>query len=176
MKKILVIAMACLMVIAAVGCSHQTKEVNVAVKDIVENIKGKVAEDMKAGGMLEENFKDGVLPGYMETDLTSEEEQGPMSEIFNKEDIEEGIVLQPMINIRSDSIIVLKAKDESKVESLKASLDKIKEQQDELWSSYLPDQYEKVKNNITKVQGKYLIYITYDNPEDIEAIFDEALN
>lgn len=174
MKKILSLLLVTITVFAFVGCSQEAPEVNVPVSDILEAIKEKMAEDMKEAGVSEDNLKDGNLPGYMETDLTSEE-QNPTTELFNLEDIEEGIVLQQMINIRSDMIIVLKAKDESKVESLKASLEEVKEGQVNTWSQYLPDQYEKVKNNILKAEGKYLIYVTYDDPEAIEEIFDNLL-
>ncbi|WP_432403246.1 DUF4358 domain-containing protein [Wukongibacter sp. M2B1] len=176
MKKILILAIACLMIFTAVGCSQQQKEVNIAITDIVEGIKGKIAEDMKAAGVSEDNFKEGKLPGYIETDLTTDDLQGQMNEIFNKEDIEEGIIIEQMMNVNSDLIIVLRAKDESKVDNLKLSLDKVREQQNTIWSTYLPDQYEKVKNNMTIVEGKYLIYITYEDTESIEAIFNNALN
>ncbi len=175
MKKFFSLAIIVLTVFTFVGCGQQVQEVNVPVKDIVEDIKTQIAEDMKAGGVKEESIKDGKLPGYMETDLTAEEAQGPMLELFNMEDIEEGIILQQMRNIRSDLIIVVKAKDESKVDSIKSSLEKIKEGQDNVWSQYLPDQYEKVKNNITLANGKYLVYITYDSPEKLEEIFVNAL-
>ena len=175
MKKIFSFAIIVLAIFTFVGCGQQAQEVNVPVKDIVENIKSQMAEDMIADGAKEESFKDGKLPGYMETDLTAEEAQGPLVELFNTEDIEEGIILQQMINIKSDVIVVVKAKNESNIESIKASLEKIKETQENIWSQYLPDQYEKVKNNITLVQGKYLVYITYDSPEKLEEIFVNAL-
>ncbi|MCY6370091.1 DUF4358 domain-containing protein [Clostridium ganghwense] len=176
MKRILSLAIVVLSIFAFGGCAKKTP--NVPVKDIVESIKNQMTEDMKAAGAPEESFKDGKLPGFMEIDLTSEETEPfakPVKEKYNMEDLEEGIVLQQMMSVKSDLIIVLKAKDESKVENLKAVLEKEKEQQEKIWSQYLPDQYEKVKNNIIKVKGNYLIYITYENPEKIEAIFDNAL-
>lgn len=172
MKKILSLTILVLSMFVFVGCGQQAP--NVAVKDIVKDINGQIIEDMKAAGVSEDMFKDGMVPGYMEVDLTLET-PGPISELFNKEDIEEGIVLQQMINLRSDLIIVIKAKDESKVADLETALEKVKEGQINTWEQYLPDQYEKVKNNIIKSKGKYLIYITYDNPEKIEEIFDNAL-
>ena len=44
-----------------------------------------------------------------------------------------------------------------------------------MWEMYLPDQFEKVKNNLILSKGTYLIYITYDNPEAIEKIFNEKV-
>jgi uncharacterized protein DUF4358 len=173
MKKFIGLALIVVTIFTFVGCSQTTKEVNVPVNDILVAIKEQMSEDMKAAGMPEERFQDGKLPGFMEVDLT--EEENPMAEIFDNDTIEEGIVLQQMINIKSDLIIVLKAKDKSNVEDLKVALEKVKEQQVNTWSQYLPDQYEKVQNNIIKAEGKYLVYITNDNPENIEEVFENSL-
>lgn len=174
MKKILIGMTVLVSLFVFIGCSKKAPEVNIAVSDIMKDIKAVVAEDMINGGVPEESFKDGQLPRYMEIDLVTET-TNPFSEIINKEDIEEGIAIQQMINIKSDMIIVLKAKDISKVESLKTSLEAIKDQQSKLWESYLPDQYEKVKNNIIQSNGKYLVYITYDDSEKIETVFNDEL-
>lgn len=174
MKKILSLVLVVAAMLTFVACGQQASGANVSVNDIVGGIKEHITEDLKAGGVPEDSFEDGMLPGYLELDLTKEE-QNPIAELFNKEDIEEGTVLQPMMNVKSDLIIVLKAKDESKVEELKASLEKVKEGQVSTWSQYLPDQYEKVENNVIKSTGKYLVYATYDNPEKIEEIFDNLL-
>ncbi|SHJ72616.1 DUF4358 domain-containing protein [Paramaledivibacter caminithermalis] len=177
MKKIISLAFVVLTLFVFSGCSKQ--EPNVAVNDIMEDIKNQIAKDMKAAGVPEDSFKDGKLPGILQIDFTSEESDPMienMLELLNKEDIEQGIGLVQMMNVKSDQIFVLKAADESKVSILKEALEKQKEKQEQIWSTYLPDQYEKVKNNIIKVNGKYLIYITYDNPEKIEEIFDNFLN
>ncbi|MTI69275.1 MAG: DUF4358 domain-containing protein [Firmicutes bacterium] len=172
MKKILSLILIVTTVFSFVGCSKKT-ELNVKVKDILDDIKGEIAKDMKDKGVKEESLKDGKLPGFMDIDLTKE--KNPFSEIFSKEDIKEGYILQQMMNVKSDLIIVLKAKDESKVKDLKTSLEKIKKGQVNTWEKYLPDQYKKVQNNIIKTKGKYLVYITYDNPEKIEKIFNNSL-
>lgn len=174
MKKILIGMTVVVSLFVFIGCNKKAPEVNIAVSDIIKDIKGVMAEDMKNDGAPEESFKDGQLPMHMEIDLATET-TNPLSEMINKEDIEEGIAIQPMMNVKSNMIIVLKAKDISKVESLKASLEGIKDKQIKTWQQYLPDQYEKVKNNIIQSNGKYLVYITYDNPEKIETTFNNAL-
>lgn len=178
MKKLISLLVIALTVVAFAGCNQkETVDTNVSVKDIVENIKAKMAEDMIAGGMPEENLQEGNVPGYMEIDLTadSEENLNLFGDAVNKDDIAEGIVFEQMINVNSNLIIVLKAKDESSVENVKASLDEVKAQQENIWSTYLPDQYEKVKNTIIKNEGLYFIYITYEDPESIETIFDNTI-
>ncbi|GAA0178177.1 hypothetical protein SH2C18_12730 [Clostridium sediminicola] len=175
MKKILIGMTVFVTLFVFIGCGKKTPEVNIAVSDISNDVKSIIAEDLKKAGVPEESFKDGQLPMYMEIDLTGET-QNPFSEIINKEDIEEGIAIQQMMNVKSDMIVILKAKDETKVESLKTSLEKIKEQQTKIWETYLQDQYEKVKNNLILTNGKYLVYITYESPEKIETTFNNALN
>ena len=95
--------------------------------------------------------------------------------MFNKEDLEEGTILMQMMNIKSDQIIVLKAKDESKVEDLKAALEKVKEGQMSTWETYLPDQYELVKANKIQTQGNYVLYVTSSQAEEIVKIFEEQV-
>lgn len=124
---------------------------------------------------MEEGFKEGKVPGFMKTDLLAEDDQGFFSLEVNKEDLEEGVIFGSPIMTRADEIVILKAKDESKVEELKKGLEKENERLVQIWSQYLPDQYEKVQNHILKTKGKYLIYIVNENPEDIEAIFDNML-
>ena len=47
------------------------------------------------------------------------------------------------------------------------------DQQNDLWSQYLPDQYEIVKKTVLKCEGDLIVYITYVNADALEAIFDE---
>ncbi|GMQ56459.1 hypothetical protein AN1V17_08520 [Vallitalea sediminicola] len=152
------------------------EEVNVSVDDIAAAIREQIKQDMIEQGMSEEDFtEEGVIPGYIDGDLKSEEENPMITIEINKEDIEEGRLIAPMINLNSNQIIILKASEESKVSDLQAVLESVKESQVGVWEQYLPDQYEKVKNNIIKTNGKYLLYVTYDNPEKIEEIFDDLL-
>lgn len=154
----------------------EEEEVNVSIDDIAAAIKEQIKNDMIEQGMSEEDFtEEGVIPGYVDGDLKAEEENPMVALDINKEDIEQGRLIAPMINLNSNHIIILKAADESKISDLQAVLESVKESQVGVWEQYLPDQYEKVKNNIIKTNGKYLLYVTYDNPEKIEEIFDNLL-
>lgn len=155
--------------------SETEKDVVVAVDDIVAAIKEQIKKDMLEGGVPEENFKDNMLPGFIEEDLKAEEKSPFVTLEINEEDLEEGTLLAPMINLKADQILVLKASDESTISNLEAVLQQVKESQIGVWEQYLPEQYEKVKNNIIKTNGKYLLYVTYDYPEKIEEIFDNML-
>lgn len=142
-------------------------------EEMMTKVKEQIAADFKAGGIEEEVLVDGVLQGYAEIDLLSDDEMG-MSLLekmgINKEDLEEGRALLPLMNVKSDQIIILKAKDADKVEALEQGLQLAKEDQIAAWSTYLPAQLEKVENNIIQTNDNFLMYVTYDTPEVIAEI------
>ena len=115
---------------------------------------------------------------FMEADMLDEEPNFLVSDpdIFDKSLLAEGLVTAPMINIRSDEVIVLKAKDKKDVPALEEMLQKELENRLDLWATYLPDQHEKVKNTIIKVQGNYLLYATWSDAPALEAAFTKALS
>ncbi|MCJ8006529.1 DUF4358 domain-containing protein [Lederbergia wuyishanensis] len=185
MKKALYLTgMIVIALFTLIGCSaganNKEGTANISLEEIVKGIKEKIAEDLEANG-VQDALKDGVLQAYIESDLVEKDENNPNSEFLMEKlnidpnDIEEGYIIAAMMNVNSDEIILLKAKDDSKVDGLIEVLKKEKEAQVTTWEQYLPDQYEKVNNNIIKVKGPYLIYITYEQPEKLEKIFDEKL-
>ena len=161
MKKILSILMVAFVMISFAACGQKETVKDISLKEMVD----KIAE----------------LPTsqrLMQSDLTTPDDMNkyliePME--LNTEDLEEGYSLSSMMNVKSDMILVFKAKDEGSVENLKKVLVKQAENQEGIWSQYLPDQYEKVQNRIVKEKGKYLIYIVTDEPQEVEKIFDEML-
>lgn len=195
MKKIISLLLV-LFVLGLSACGNKAAQIpNVSVNDMADAISEKHIDNIRQDykdriekaededqkkqlqeqlDQLEEGFKEGQIPGFMKTDLLSDEESFFSLDV-NKEDLEEAVIFGSPIMTRADEIVILKAKDESKVEELKKSLEKENERLEQIWSQYLPDQYEKVQNHILKTKGKYLIYIVNENPEDIEAIFDNML-
>lgn len=187
-KKLTGILASAFAVTALVGCSdasdktnkeetsqEQTQVATQTAEEMMTKVKEQIAADFKAGGIEEEVLVDGVLQGYAEIDLLSDDEMGAMLlEKMNitKEDLAEGRALLPLMNVKSDQIIILKAKGEDKVEVLEQGLQLAKEDQIAAWSTYLPAQLEKVQNNIIKTDGTSLMYITYDTPEVIADILE----
>jgi ABC-type Fe3+-citrate transport system substrate-binding protein len=183
MKKLMNLVVFVLVFGLVVGCSNQDSEKNeeapkVTLEEISQKIKEQMAADMKEQGAGEDVLVDGQLQGYIEVDLMDDKD--PSTPIYmekmklNKEEMEDGIVLAAMMNVNSDEIILLKAKDEAHVKSLKEALEREKESQIKTWEVYLPDQFEKVKNNVIKTNGNYLLYVTSANPEKIEEVFDSC--
>lgn len=184
MKKTVRLLAILFVLFSIVGCTNSKTDENensqVSLADVFTKVKEQIAADMKAGG-VEDAYLDEKLQGYLEVDLKKEDSNDPAHNIFkeklsiNDADIDEGFVLAPMMNTKSDEVILLKAKDEKKVETLKKALEKEKEAQIQTWERYLPDQYEKVKNNKIVTKGNYLLYVTYDHPEKIVDIFESSI-
>jgi len=156
-----------LTLLAACGSSNNGDNASVDIEALFEEIK----ETVKADG-------DEELTGMMDGSLLEADE--PMIEMvageldISEADIEEGYILASAMNINADEIILLEAKDKEKVGQLEEKLDDYLEMQHNVWESYLPDQLAKVENTIIQSKGNYIIYITYEEPEKIEKVFNEA--
>ncbi|MBO0601744.1 DUF4358 domain-containing protein [Sporosarcina sp. E16_3] len=188
MKKVLGIFICAMAIFTMVGCSgsndgkkDEVATAEISVKDIMDSIKGQVVQDIKDAGFDEGQSDETILQSYMETNLVNAKTDDPMTQMFlertdlDTELLAEGLMFGAMFNTNSDEIIVLKAKNEKDTESLKAFLQKELDAQIQTWERYLPDQYEKVKNNVLKTKGNYVLYATYENVDAIEKIFDEKI-
>lgn len=146
-----------------------------SMEDIFQQTKNAMAADLKDAG-VEEPVRDGKLASYFEIDLTdtdSQEREFYLEKLGIKEDqLKAGYVIAAMMNVNADEIIMLEAKDEATVAALKTALETELSAQTQTWEQYLPDQFDKVKNNVIKQNGNKLIYITYGQPEKIAEIFE----
>ena len=115
MKKIKLLMMTLLITVLAVGCSKGSEQGGETGETSPKQIITKIQETLaKAYDMP---LEDGVLSGYFLTDMTNEEEMLRYDEgIFNSEDIKSGYILQPMMNVKSELIIVAEAKDAESAE------------------------------------------------------------
>lgn len=178
MKKITVAFLFSIVSVILFGCGNSANdESNVSLSEVLTSIKEQIASDLEAGG-VEGALVDGELQGYTLADLTSENAEGVEAMYAEKLNIDPtmlnaGYILVPMMNVKSDEIILLEAKDEAQVETLKQALEEELQAQINTWQQYLPDQFEKVKNNVITTNGRYLLYVTYDNPDAIVKIFND---
>ena len=178
MKKITVALLLTLFSVILVGCGDNKSDKNeVALSDIMTSIQEQIASDLEAGG-VSDALIDGELQGYILADLTSDKED--VNTIYaeklriDPEKLSAGYVLAPMMNVKSDEIILLEATDEEQVDTLKQALEEELQAQIATWQQYLPDQFEKVENNVITTNGRYLLYVTYDNPDAIVKIFNDS--
>lgn len=157
MKKLIVLAVALTLLIS--GCGSKKNEVaSVPVMDIVTAIQEKT-----------------VMNGPTDTVNLKENSDVAKMLSISSEDIAEGVYVKAMINIRADELIVLKAADESSVARLKKALEDEGTAQENNWSTYLPDQYEIVKNRIIKQEGPYLMLFIGAKPDVAEQTFTSML-
>ncbi|MEF3353997.1 DUF4358 domain-containing protein [Paenibacillus sp. GYB006] len=161
MKKMILMLMTFTMVIAGCGTqkAEEVNEVNVPVSQLMEVIMQKT--EMNKDQFFDINLKE---------DTETAKNLGIDPTI-----IEEGQYMKAMMNVHADEFIILKASDASNVEELKAALEKEVANQERNWSTYLPEQYEKVKNHIIKQQGNYLALLISDDAEKMEQAFTNAL-
>ncbi len=149
MKRIKGMAIMMVLLLVA-GCSSgtSTEEDTKAVTfdEMVTAIKEQIAIDLKDSGVKEDVLIDGKLIYYIETNLTASEDSDPAIAIWtekmglNKDEIINGTVLAAMMNVNADEIILLEAKDEKHIASLKETLEKELEGQVQTWKQYLPAQ------------------------------------
>lgn len=86
-----------------------------------------------------------------------------------KDDVEEYTIAVPMIT-QSSTFMVVKPK-KGKKSAVKKTIDEYFEKQEEQWKTYLPDQYDIIKNRTYKEIGDYLVYVaSVDNDKVIKAI------
>ena len=85
------------------------------------------------------------------------------------DEVDEVIGKMPMINVQASMYIVIKAKDGA-VESVKTKVENYGTAYEEQWATYLPEQYELVKQRKIGVKGNYVYLIISENASDLEAL------
>lgn len=166
MKKYTVLIALCLCFLALAGCGGGAGE-TVSYADAKENLVNALAQELKAGGIGEDAFtEENPLPGYLIMDVLGDDAFLPVK--VEPDSVKQGVVIQAMMNVRSDLIVLVEAKDDAGVQKVQEALADTLAAQKQTWSTYLPDQYEKVENNITGRAGNLVYYITSDHPEELE--------
>ena len=77
---------------------------------------------------------------------------------IKKEQVEEFAMATPMMIVRSDTYIIVKPSEGNK-KAVKEKIDEYMANLETQWETYLPAQYELVKNRLEKELGDYLVYI-----------------
>ena len=86
---------------------------------------------------------------------------------INIENVENVLGKMPMMNVQASMYVLIQAK-EGTVETVKSELDKYATQYEEQWSTYLPEQYDLVKNRKTGVVGNVVYMIIAENAETLQ--------
>lgn len=88
---------------------------------------------------------------------------------INAEDVEEVIGKMPMMNVHASMYLVIKAKEGS-VDTVKEKVDQYATAQEQMWETYLPEQYELVKARKTGVNGNYVYLFISENASELESL------
>ena len=155
MKKYTVLIALCLCMLALAACGGGSGDA-VSYDTAKENLVNALAQELKAGGIGEDAFTEETpLPGYAILDQV------------DASSVKQGVVIQAMMNVRSDLIVLIEVKDDAGAQRVQEALADTLASQEQTWSTYLPDQYEKVQNNVTGRVGNLLYYITSDHPQEL---------
>lgn len=113
------------------------------------------------------NSKELVFGELMNIPVTSDDEfeiTMNMELGLNPEDVEEFLMKKPMMMTQASTYIIVKPA-EGKTETVESKINEYMEKQEQQWETYLPDQYELVKNRKAEKLGDYLIYIVSTDNE-----------
>ena len=117
-----------------------------------------VSEDNNRILELTKNARANILPMMM--DITSEMLQDSIG--LDPASVTEFAIKTPALITSSTTYMVVKPADGKKNE-VKDALDNYMVALEEQWSTYLPEQYELVRNRLYTEYGDYLIYIVSEN-------------
>lgn len=142
-------------------------ETDAAIKEKLENYSFEeidgylvwvVSEDNSRILEITRNARANVLPMLM--DIKSDMLQDSIG--LDPASVTEFVIKTPALITTATTCIVVKPAD-GKKDEVKTVLDNYMVSLEEQWSTYLPAQYELVKNRMYKEYGDYLIYIVSEN-------------
>lgn len=88
---------------------------------------------------------------------------------------EQVVVYGAMMNVKSNEIIVIKAKDTSNLNEAKSALSARLSTLNEQWKNYLPDQYELVKAGTVTTNGLYAALVIAQEAQKAVSAFHSAV-
>lgn len=86
--------------------------------------------------------------------------------LIDKSKIKNIIGRQPIVHTKSGMYVVIQT-DLDNIQDVKLALESYGSEYEEQWKTYLPDQYELVKNREIGVKGNYVYMIVSESPEKI---------
>ncbi|MCF0108666.1 MAG: DUF4358 domain-containing protein [Erysipelotrichaceae bacterium] len=145
MKRFLM-ALACLLLVT--GCSNADAVKNIDIKELGTKI-------------MEQGYD---LPSFMEADADV------LKYAYNLDEsnVEQYAVYLPMMNVHASEIALFKAVPGHEAEVQKA-IDERLALLETSWATYLPEQYDLVKNHKLIVHSPYYFLVISDHADDIAA-------
>lgn len=91
------------------------------------------------------------------------------------EQVEDFLLYTASSNVRADEIVVIKVKDGSQIDSIKARITQRVDAQAVKFKDYRPDEYALLEKHVLKVKSHYILFAVSADTEQIEKAFDTAL-
>ena len=86
--------------------------------------------------------------------------------LIDKSKIKNIIGREPIVHTKSGMYVIIET-DSDNIQDVKLALESYGSEYEEQWKTYLPDQYELVKNREIGVKGNYVYMIVSESPEKI---------
>ena len=147
----IVIALIIAVVVLVIPKEETKKEIN------LEEVSNKITENSAFKEMATEDISTDTLKNYFQV---------------NTENVEKVVGKVPLMNVHSSLYVIIQAK-EGKANEVKEDLNEFLKGYEELWSRYLPDQYEYVQNRKFDVIGDYVYLIIAEDSGKLENIVKE---
>ena len=88
---------------------------------------------------------------------------------INADEVEEVVGKMAMMNVQASRYFIIKAKDGA-VDSVREKVENYGNSYEQQWETYLPAQYELVKQRRVGVKGNYVYLIIAENAAELEAL------
>lgn len=127
-------------------------------------------KDVDLHAILTTILEDENMPSMMEV------EADMLADIysFGNEDVKQVAIAMSLMNVKATELILIEA-NEGHLDTVKEGISKRLDDLDEMWSHYLPDQYELVQNAQIVEVGNYYCVIIAENAEELAKNIKEAL-
>lgn len=156
--------MVCLLLFS--GCSTNSKDENNQPKE--EQVLSSDVKEVMNQVLEDPAFN---LPGTMEVD------EATLKSVYNIDaaDVKQYAIAFPMINVQATEIIIMEAKD-GKLDTIQTALDARMKTVEDTWATYLPEQYELVKNRKTIKVGNCIVIVIAEKADDIMTYIEDSLS
>ncbi|SYX84130.1 DUF4358 domain-containing protein [Paenibacillus alvei] len=136
------------------GCASEQSDINVSAAKIEDQMKQSVKLDKLKKGDAHKLKK--------LYDLGTEQ-------------VEDFLLYTASSNVRADEIVVIKVKDGSQIDSIKARITQRVDAQAVKFKDYRPVEYALLEKHVLKVKSHYILFAVSADTEQIEKAFDTAL-
>lgn len=119
---------------------------------------------------IEGNIDIDKMPAFMDLKASDAEQYYGLSE----KELEDFVIKFPMMNTSATEIFIAKISS-GNAKAVRSGIEKRLVDLESTWSSYLPDQYALVQDNIIVEKGNWILFSVSEQNSGIEEAFNNAL-